>query len=134
VTHILSHAKQLLQVASAAFLLLALGQPAHPAYLLLFLVSSLAVVLPITIGGIGARELAVVYIGAWFPIEEEIMVAMTLLFFLITAIASLMGAAIKSLPVELEDGSVSTKAGEDLVKDTGQAGPEPPAASATSMD
>ncbi len=47
---------QLLQVACAWFLLLALGETEnHLAYLVIFLVSSAVAVLPISIGGVGVQ-------------------------------------------------------------------------------
>lgn len=78
-------------------ILLALGVNAHfTAYLFLFLVSSIAAVIPVTIGGVGARELVYLYGHQYLAIDEKTGVAFTLLFFLITATSSLTGVLIPS--------------------------------------
>ncbi|MDG1572382.1 lysylphosphatidylglycerol synthase transmembrane domain-containing protein [Robiginitalea sp. M366] len=83
---------QLAQLATAYCILLALQIPADPLpYLLLFLVSSIVAVLPITLGGIGSRELVFYYGALWFQLEEQSAVAISMAFFLITALVSLAG-------------------------------------------
>lgn len=83
---------QLSQVGAAYFIFLSLGiQGDALPYLLLFLASSIAAVLPITIGGIGSRELVFYYGAVWFLLEERTAVAISMLFFLITAAVSLCG-------------------------------------------
>ena len=62
-----------------------------PAYLLLFLLSSIAAVLPITIGGIGSRELLFYYGSAWFGLDEATAIGLSMEFFIITALVSLTG-------------------------------------------
>jgi uncharacterized membrane protein YbhN (UPF0104 family) len=87
---------QLAQMAAVVCLLLALGvQDKFLAYQAVFLLSSIVAVLPLTIGGVGARELVVVYAHAYAGIQETEAVAFSLLFFLITAAVSLSGAWIK---------------------------------------
>jgi hypothetical protein len=56
-------AVQLLQVASMATLFAYLNVPLHqqPAYLAVFLLSSIAAVLPLSVGGLGAREITFLY-------------------------------------------------------------------------
>lgn len=83
---------QLAQLGTAYCLVLALdvAPPVLP-YLLLFLVSSIVAVLPITIGGIGSRELVFYYGALWFLLDESTAVAVSMLFFLITALVSLTG-------------------------------------------
>jgi uncharacterized membrane protein YbhN (UPF0104 family) len=91
---------QLAQMAAVVCLLLALGvQDKFLAYQGVFLLSSLVAVLPLTIGGVGARELVVVYAHGYAGIEESAAVAFSLLFFLITAGTSLVGAFVKRTPV-----------------------------------
>jgi uncharacterized protein (TIRG00374 family) len=65
------------------------------AYQLVFLLSSIVAVLPLTIGGVGARELVFVYAHAYAGIDEAAAVAFSLLFFLISAAVSLVGAFVK---------------------------------------
>ena len=87
---------QLAQMATVICLLMALGvQDKFLAYQGVFLLSSLVAVLPLTIGGVGARELVVVYAHGYAGIEESAAVAFSLLFFLITAGTSLVGAFVK---------------------------------------
>lgn len=91
---------QLAQMATVICLLLALGvEDKFMAYQGVFLLSSLVAVLPLTIGGVGARELVVVYAHGYAGIEESAAVAFSLLFFLITAGTSLVGAFVKRTPV-----------------------------------
>jgi uncharacterized membrane protein YbhN (UPF0104 family) len=87
---------QLAQMASVVCLLLALGvQDKFLAYQAVFLLSSIVAVLPLTIGGVGARELVVVYAHSYAGIQETEAVAFSLLFFLISAAVSLSGAWVK---------------------------------------
>jgi uncharacterized membrane protein YbhN (UPF0104 family) len=60
-------------------------------YLSLFMASSVVAVLPITIGGIGARELVFILGHQWLPVDQEKAVAFSFLFFLVTAFSSLSG-------------------------------------------
>ena len=90
---------QLAQMAAVICLLLALGvQDKLLAYQGVFLLSSLVAVLPLTIGGVGARELVMVYAHGYAGVEESVAVAFSLLFFLITAGTSLVGAFVKQTP------------------------------------
>ena len=83
---------QLAQMASVFCLLLALGvQDNFLAYQAVFLLSSIVAVLPLTIGGVGARELVVVYAHSYAGIQETEAVAFSFLFFLISAAVSLSG-------------------------------------------
>lgn len=87
---------QIAQLICAWFILMALGiDEKIMAYQLVFLLSSIVAVLPLTIGGVGARELVFVYAYQYAGIEEAAAVAFSLIFFLITAGVSLMGAFVK---------------------------------------
>jgi uncharacterized membrane protein YbhN (UPF0104 family) len=91
-----SFAGQLAQLICAWFILVALGIHNNIlAYQLVFLLSSIVAVLPLTIGGVGARELVFVYAHQYAGIEETAAVAFSLIFFLISAAVSLMGALVK---------------------------------------
>lgn len=68
---------------------------AYISYLLLFLVSSIAAVVPITIGGAGARELVFLYGKKILNVSAETGIAVGLIFFLITSGSSMIGAFIK---------------------------------------
>lgn len=96
-----SFAGQIAQLICAWFILKSLGITENIlAYQLVFLLSSIVAVLPLTIGGVGARELVFVYAHRYAGIEETAAVAFSLLFFLISAAVSLGGAFIK---VELKE-------------------------------
>ncbi len=83
---------QLAQLGSVYFILQALQITEYTtAYLLIFLISSIVSVLPLTIGGIGAREITFLYGATWFSLKENTSVSISMLFFLITAIVSLVG-------------------------------------------
>ena len=60
-------------------------------YLFIFLTSSVAAVLPVSIGGLGLREVVFLYGARLFGLDAEISIAASLLFFLITACSSLAG-------------------------------------------
>lgn len=90
---------QLLQLLCTACLLMGLGiDQQYPDYLLLFLLSSIATALPITIGGVGARELVFVMAAQLLPIDSQKAVAMSLLFFIISAVSSVPGAWLNPNP------------------------------------
>lgn len=90
-----SMAGQLSQLVCAWFILKSLGVTENfLAYQLVFLLSSIVAVLPLTIGGVGARELVFVYAHTYAGIDEAIAVAFSLIFFLITAMVSLTGSMI----------------------------------------
>lgn len=86
---------QLSQLVCGAFILYALSaQGSYFDYMTLFLVSSVAAVLPFTIGGVGARELVfaegIVFFSSIATFKAE-AIAFSVLFFVITAISSLIG-------------------------------------------
>ena len=61
------------------------------AYLFVFLISSIVSVLPLTIGGIGSRELTFLYGAKWLSLNANTSVSISLVFFLITALISVFG-------------------------------------------
>jgi uncharacterized membrane protein YbhN (UPF0104 family) len=85
------------QVLCAWALLLALGQGSGPVlpYLLVFLASSIAAVLPLTVGGLGARELTFFYGAKLFGLNVPMSVSISVLFYVVSATVSLIGAFIK---------------------------------------
>ena len=62
-------------------------------YLAIFLISTIATIIPITIGGAGAREVTFLYLLGSIQLETSIGVALSLIFFAISAISSLAGIA-----------------------------------------
>ncbi len=98
ITTILAFAVQLLQLLSAALIVWALPQADASMidYLTLFLISSVVAVLPISVGGIGVRELTFLYGFGLIGSDTTTAVTFSLLFFLITALSSLLGAFVKN--------------------------------------
>lgn len=91
-----SMAGQVAQLICAWSILWSLGITENIlAYQLVFLLSSIVAVLPLTIGGIGARELVFIYAHTYVGISETAAVAFSLIFFLISAVVSLLGAFVK---------------------------------------
>lgn len=83
---------QLSQVVCAYLIMTALGIPAHVTeYIFLFLVSSVVAVLPLTIGGLGAREIVFLEGAAYFGLIQENSVVISILFYVITLVGSLPG-------------------------------------------
>jgi glycosyltransferase 2 family protein len=97
---------QVLQIACAGFLLMALGETEnHLAYLVIFLVSSAVAVLPISIGGVGVRELTFLYGSQLLNVDMNVAVGISFLFYLITALVSLAGVWFVFKPLKLEIGN-----------------------------
>ncbi|MBX2894870.1 MAG: flippase-like domain-containing protein [Cyclobacteriaceae bacterium] len=102
---LLSGTVQLVQVLQAWLLLAFLDvKQGWFAYGLVFLLSSLATLLPITIGGIGARELVFVFAAHHLGISQDAAIAFSILFFMINVLSSLPGVFIKTKHAYLEKG------------------------------
>ncbi|MEI6847719.1 MAG: lysylphosphatidylglycerol synthase transmembrane domain-containing protein [Chlorobiaceae bacterium] len=83
---------QLTQVASAFFILKALSQNTGIIdYLAIFLISTVATILPITIGGAGAREITFFYLLDAIRLETSTGITLSLIFFGISALSSFAG-------------------------------------------
>ena len=83
---------QLAQLICVYFILKSLGIQLNTiAYLFIFLISSIVAVIPLTIGGLGSRELTFFYGATLLNLDENTSVGISMLFFLITAMVSLMG-------------------------------------------
>jgi len=96
---------QLAQLASAFFILNALNIDTDIlAYLFIFLVSSIVSILPLTIGGIGSREVTFFYGAMWLALDQNVSVSISMVFFLITAMVSLCGIVYHFKKPELNDG------------------------------
>ncbi|MGB5693835.1 MAG: lysylphosphatidylglycerol synthase transmembrane domain-containing protein [Flavobacteriaceae bacterium] len=83
---------QLSQILCALFILYSLNLEDHIlSYIFIFLVSSVVAVLPLTIGGIGSREVVFFYGALWLSLDESGSLSMSILFFSITALVSFCG-------------------------------------------
>jgi len=87
-------AVQFLQLACMAMLLSYLGAPrgSYLAYLAIFLVSSVAAVLPFSVGGLGVREATFLLGVELFRLDPAYGVLASSCFFLITALSSMIGS------------------------------------------
>ncbi len=91
-----SIAVQSVQVVCAFAILRAFGVEAHyMIYFVLFLASSLASMLPISLGGVGLRELVFLYASQYLPIDETSAISLGLMYFAIIALSSFVGVFIK---------------------------------------
>jgi uncharacterized membrane protein YbhN (UPF0104 family) len=83
---------QTFQVLATMMILLAIGIENHwPEYLFVFLVSSIVYALPITIGGMGSRELTFFYGAQFLSLDMDKSIAISLMFYILTAIMCLSG-------------------------------------------
>ncbi len=92
-----AHAKailvQSLQLLSVFFILLSQDFGGNPsAYLFSFLLSSLATIVPISIGGLGIREYVIVHAAAFFNLDQPLAVFTTLCFYVLSTLSALAGA------------------------------------------
>jgi len=93
-------AVQALQLLSALAIAFALGiDHALVLYLTLFLVSSVAATLPLTIGGVGIREATFLYGLQAAHEPPDLGVTFSFLFFIITAFSSFMGFFLLKAPL-----------------------------------
>ena len=92
ISNLLSIVVQLLQLLSALLILLSLKVPGSlEGYLFIFMISSMVAVLPLTIGGIGSREFTFMLGAQWLGLDLNLSIALSLLFYLITAFSSFWG-------------------------------------------
>jgi uncharacterized membrane protein YbhN (UPF0104 family) len=92
-----AHAKailvQSLQLLSVFFILLSQDFGGNPsAFLFSFLLSSLATIVPISIGGLGIREYVIVHATAFFNLDQPLAVFTTLCFYVLSTLSALTGA------------------------------------------
>ncbi len=97
-----------LQLISLYCILCALSIENHIlAYLFVFLISSIVSVVPLTIGGIGSREVTFYYGAIWLGLDQDTSIGISMTFFLITAFVSLLGIYFhfKKLGLSVSSGS-----------------------------
>ena len=101
-SNLLSVAVQGAQLISTLGIVFALGEGDHwLSYSVLFLVSSVVAMLPLTIGGTGARELTFLYGAGLLGVDSEKAVAIAFLFYLISTAAALFGMVYGFTPLKL---------------------------------
>ena len=101
----LSFLIQGLQMCTAVAILQSLGGVGSHLtdYLFLFLLSSIASAVPVTLGGVGARELAFMFGSHHLGINEHIAISLSLIFYVVSLLSSLPGI-ILALRTDLIDG------------------------------
>ena len=83
---------QCLQVLTVLVLLKSLGvHTMFSGYVVVFLLSSLATVLPVTIGGLGARECVFMFLQPYAAIDSHVGMAVSSLFYLLGILSALPG-------------------------------------------
>lgn len=98
--NILSVLVQLLQVVTVYFVILALNIDEQIVeYIFIFLLSSFAYMLPF----LGARELAFVYGAEYIGLNEEVSLSISLLFYIVIALNSLLGAIFFVIPIKRKE-------------------------------
>lgn len=116
-THLLGICTQSLQLATVAFILAALGcSTSYWPYFAIFLLSSLASLFPFSIGGLGAREVAIVWGAGTFGLNKDLAVSVSLSFYLITMIMALSAIFILFRNERREQtGAAGTGQGQDAI-------------------
>ncbi len=92
IAHLKAGVVQSLQLVSVIFILL--GQNfdgKFSPYLFSFLVSTVAANLPLSVGGLGAREYAMTHASTFFGMDQNLAVFISATFWLLSTIASLAG-------------------------------------------
>lgn len=83
---------QLVQLIAAVCILYSFNQFTNISeYLFVFFLSAVATALPITVGGVGAREMAFVVLANILHLDRELAVALSVMFYILSAISSLGG-------------------------------------------
>lgn len=110
--HIKAIIVQSMQVITILFILIALHfNGKFSPYIFTFLVSSLSAVVPITVGGLGGREWIFTHLAPFFNMDPNKAVAVSILFYLTSAVVSLLGVYYvfntkrlnEGLPKEIEE-------------------------------
>lgn len=102
-SHIISLIVQALQLLCVYFLLHSLGvEGSFWAYGFVFLVSSIVSVLPLTIGGIGSREVVFLLGSEILRLEQGAAITISVMFYLITVFTSLLGSYYAWVPARLQ--------------------------------
>jgi glycosyltransferase 2 family protein len=108
-TELLSWLVQLMQCVCAFCIVSALGLHHNQIhYLFVFLVSSIVSVLPVSIGGLGAREYTFLTASAYFALDKDAAVCIGLLFYLISLVVSLAGIYFIFRPIKKMNSYVTT--------------------------
>jgi len=81
-------------------------------YLLSFLISALAAIIPITAGGAGAREAIFTKLADVFPMDKGLAVFLPASFYILSLIVALLGVYYVIRPSRLQEGLPSSEEGD----------------------
>ncbi len=94
---------QAIQLGATFCIIKALGLTGSSlVYLFIFMISSIVSVIPLTIGGIGSREVTFLYGAKWLGLDANTAIGISFVFFLITALGSFFGIVYHFKKPELE--------------------------------
>ena len=95
---------QLFQLASAHFVLYSFGIDQNfGAYWFIFLLSGIAFIIPITVGGVGSRELVFLYGADLLAVDLNSCIALSLVIYCMRAFVSLVGIYFMMYPGKIGD-------------------------------
>ena len=112
--HVKAVGVQSLQVLAIVFMLI--GQNftgKFSPYLLSFLISALATIVPISVGGAGIRETVFTWLTKFFPMEKSLAVFLPGSFYIISLIVALFGIYYVLRPSRLEKGLPKSELNSD---------------------
>lgn len=111
--NLLAAGVQLAQVVCVYFIVYAMGYQSHAqVYLIIFLLSSLATVIPVTVGGLGMREMVFLFATSYFGVPTSTGLAVSLTFFMVTAVSSCGGIFVRfRLPLTWKKNKLDLKKG-----------------------
>lgn len=94
-----------MQMAAATLILISLAgyNTSILSYMFLFLASSIASAIPITLGGIGARELAFIVGSTYLGTSEPIALSLCVLFYITSLVSAIPGLAFVIKPSLIKD-------------------------------
>ncbi|MDB5137344.1 MAG: hypothetical protein JWP37_3947, partial [Mucilaginibacter sp.] len=82
-------------------------------YLLSFLISALATIIPISVGGAGIRETVFTYLTKFFPMDKSLAVFLPGSFYIISLLVALLGVYYVIRPSRLQEGLPKGEIAED---------------------
>ncbi|QHS57801.1 flippase-like domain-containing protein [Mucilaginibacter sp. 14171R-50] len=103
--HVKAIGVQSLQLLAIVFIMI--GQDfdgKYSPYLLSFLISALATIVPISVGGAGIRETVFTWLTKFFPMEKSLAVFLPGTFYIISLLVALLGIYYVIRPSRLSDG------------------------------
>ena len=104
-TSVQSLGVQTAQAIATLGIIFALGQQTHwLGYSLVFLISSVVAMLPITIGGAGARELTFLWGAQLLALDSERSVAIAFIFYIISTVVALYGVVFSFKKIDMGKG------------------------------